>query len=108
MNRYWGTVMGLIRNLLFLLACFSFVSAVQAADYYVSPSGNSAGDGSLGNPWDLQTALQQPAAVHPGDTIWVLAGTYVPPTSDGFVSTLNGTATAPIVVRNYSGQRATL
>lgn len=100
--------MGLIRKLLFLLACFSYVSAAQATDYYVSPSGKSTGDGSLGNPWDLQTALNQPPSVHPGDTIWVLTGTYVPPTSDGFVSKLNGTATAPIVVRNYSGQRATL
>ena len=55
-------------------------------------------------PWDLQTALNHPAAVHPGDTIWVRGGTY----SGQFTSRLNGTAAAPIIVRQYPGERATL
>jgi hypothetical protein len=100
--------MGLIRKVLFFVAFLSCVSAAQATDFYVSPSGTSAGNGSLANPWDLQTALNQPSSVKPGDSIWVLAGTYVPPNSNGFVSNLNGTAAAPIIVRNYQGQRATL
>ena len=32
----------------------------------------------------------------------------MPPNSNGFVSSLSGTAAAPIIVRNYQGQRATL
>lgn len=67
----------------------------------------------MANPWDLDTALgspsgSQPASVQPGDTIWLLPGTYVPSTSDGFYSHVNGTASAPVIVRNYQGGRVTL
>ncbi len=82
----------------------SVVTLVPSADHYVSPTGTPAGNGSMGNPWDLQTALNQPSSVAPGDIIWLLSGTY----KGNFVSLLNGTATAPIIVRNFSGQRATL
>ncbi|MEK7061424.1 MAG: hypothetical protein AAB954_02070, partial [Patescibacteria group bacterium] len=47
-----------------------------SAQYYVSPTGSASGNGSLENPWDLQTALNHPAVVHPGDTIWLRGGTY--------------------------------
>src|SRR5208283_2245068 len=57
---------------------------------------------------DLQTALNQPPPVQPGDTIWLRGGTYHAPTSGGFVSHLNGTAASPIIVRNYNGERATI
>jgi len=55
----------------------SMPATLLAADFYVSPSGSSSGAGSQTSPWDLQTALNQPAAVKPGDTIWlrVPAGT---------------------------------
>ncbi len=56
------------------------------------------------NPWALQTALAQPAAVHPGDTIWLRGGTY----TGLFTSHLTGTSSQPIVVRQYPGERATL
>jgi hypothetical protein len=65
------------------------------ADWYVSPTG--VGDGSFANPWGLQTALSQPAVVHPGDTIWLRGGTY----AGQFTSNLNGTALSPIKVRGY-------
>ncbi|MDQ2980376.1 MAG: hypothetical protein M3R62_14285, partial [Acidobacteriota bacterium] len=45
-----------------------------AAAYYVAPSGRPTGDGSIGNPWDLQTALNKP--IPPGSTIWLAGGTY--------------------------------
>jgi hypothetical protein len=76
----------------------------QAANFFASSTGTSAGDGSQARPWDLRTALSQPGAVRPGDTIWVRGGTY----AGGHSSALNGTATAPIVVRNYNGERATV
>jgi hypothetical protein len=94
-----------------LFAAFAFffvVFAAQATDHYVAPNGTSSGSGAISSPWDLQTALSQPASIKPGDTIWVLAGTYHAPTSNGFISNLNGTATSPIIVRNYNGQRATI
>jgi hypothetical protein len=48
--------------------------------------------------------LNHPAAVKPGDTIWLRGGTY-----DGlWVSRLKGTAAAPIIVRQYPGERAVL
>lgn len=68
--------------------------------FYVSPNGSANGDGSINNPWDLQTALSQPAAVKPGDTIWIRGGTY----HGDFSSNLTGTADKPIIVRPYQGE----
>ena len=73
--------------------------------YYAAPGGTDAGDGSTSRPWDLATALAGGnGMVRPGDTIWVRGGTY----AGTFTSTLTGTAAAPIVVRRYPGERATL
>jgi hypothetical protein len=80
-----------------------------ARDFFVSPTGSSSGDGSFTKPWDLATALAGPAAVTPGSTIWLRGGTYTNPVDPrGFLSTLMGTADAPIVVRQYPGERATV
>ena len=73
-------------------------------DFYVAPNGSRSGNGSLSNPWKLQTALDQPSSVQPGDTIWLRGGTYV----GHFTSSLNGTSSSPIIVRQYAGERATL
>jgi hypothetical protein len=72
--------------------------------FHVSPSGRSDGDGSSQRPWDLRTALMHPPAVKPGDTIWLHGGTY----SGNFSSLLTGAPTAPITVRQYPGERATI
>ena len=84
--------------------------SAQAADFYVSPHGKSSGNGSLTRPWDLQTALRHPACVRAGDTIWLRGGVYSPrmPYSPGFRSYLSGEPRAPILVRQYPGERATL
>jgi uncharacterized protein YjdB len=71
---------------------------------YVSPEGSSAGTGAIDRPWDLQTALSHPSSILAGDTIWLRGGTY----RGEFRSRLTGTATAPIVVRQYPGERATI
>lgn len=76
-----------------------------ASEFFVSPGGSSTGDGSLAKPWDLQTALNQPRTVKPGDTLWIRGGTY----GTGrviFYSRLVGTAASPIVVRRYKDERA--
>ncbi|HEX6966248.1 MAG TPA: hypothetical protein VF166_10640, partial [Gemmatimonadaceae bacterium] len=75
--------------------------------YYVSPNGSAVGDGSKASPWDLQTALDQPGKVVPGDTVWMLGGVYSNSAHD-FVSKLSGTANAPVVLRAYPGERATI
>jgi hypothetical protein len=92
------------RVVLALLVVFALPALASATDFYVSPAGNPSGDGSIGNPWDLQTALNQPSAVQPGDTVWLRAGTYV----GTFTSNLTGTSAFPIKVRQYPGERATL
>jgi len=93
-----------------LLAQLCTLLTVQAADFFVTPQGSPFGSGSVARPWDLQTALKQPASVRPGDTIWVRGGVYSPrsPYASGFHSYLMGDRAAPIVVRQYPGERATL
>ncbi len=73
------------------------------AGYYAATNGSSSGDGSSGRPWNLATALSGGnGKVQPGDTVWLRGGTY----AGQFRSTLTGTAAAPIVVRQYPGERA--
>src|SRR5262249_29737293 len=55
-----------------LLTLLLFVSrTASATDFFVSATGSPAGDGSKANPWDLQSAFNHPAAVRPGDTLWL-------------------------------------
>jgi hypothetical protein len=75
-----------------------------AAEFHVAVTGSASGDGSEANPWDLQTALDHPSAVQPGDTIWLGAGIY----GGTFHSQLTGTAESPIIVRQAPGARATI
>jgi len=98
-----------VRVICWVFACF-FGASVRAANFYVSPAGDHRGNGSPSRPWDLQTALNQPSAVRPGDTIWLRGGEYRPASSSlpGFTSQLGGGDTAPIVVRQYPGERAIL
>ncbi len=81
------------------------------SSWYVSPTGSSSGDGSINNPWDLITALEDNTVstnknyvVKPGDTIWLRSGTYTGP----FTSKIKGTASAPIVVRNYNNEKVVI
>src|SRR5450755_191727 len=90
-----------------LIVAFAHTPSVKASNqWFVSTSGTPSGDGSSTNPWDLKTALNQPSVVQPGDTIWVRGGVYHAPTTDGYSSILQGTAANPIIVRNYSNERA--
>jgi hypothetical protein len=79
-----------------------------ASDFYVSPAGSKTGDGSITNPWDLVTAFAAPTAVKPGDTVWLRGGTYGTGGSTVFYSMLTGTASQPIIVRQYAGERASV
>jgi parallel beta helix pectate lyase-like protein len=75
------------------------------AGYFVSPTGTSSGTGSSDRPWDLKTALAGAGGkIQPGDTVWLRGGTY----KGSLTATLAGTASAPIIVRQYPGERATV
>lgn len=66
------------------ILCFAFGYLMTAQqEFHVFPindaqsPGNASGDGTLANPWDLQTALnQKPNIVTSGDTIWLHKGIY--------------------------------
>lgn len=75
-----------------------------AKQHFVAPNGSRTGDGTAERPWDLRTALEQPGKIVPGDTVWVRGGRY-----EGYYrSSIAGTASAPIVVRQLRGERATI
>ncbi|MGA9118805.1 MAG: right-handed parallel beta-helix repeat-containing protein, partial [Bacteroidota bacterium] len=79
-------------------------SALYASSFHVTVGGTAQGNGSLADPWDLQTALNQPTAVHPGDTIWVHGGVY----HGAYTARLQGRASLPIIVRNYQRDHAAI
>ncbi|MDB6027986.1 MAG: hypothetical protein JWM68_4209 [Verrucomicrobiales bacterium] len=88
-----------------LLAALS----VHATEFYVAPNGVPTNTGTISSPWDLQTALNQPASVKPGDTIWLRNGIHrLANRITKFTSRLTGTSSAPITVRQYPGERATI
>jgi hypothetical protein len=90
-------------------------SPERAPGFYVSTTATGSGDGSFDAPWTLQQALGQPAALGPGDVVWLrggtYTGTYLTDPSLGRISFscgTHGTAAAPIVFRNYAGERVTI
>jgi hypothetical protein len=92
------------------ITCFSAfclaAGLAAGAEWHVTPTGTAEGKGSANSPWDIKTAFAHPAAVQPGDTIWLHGGTYK---IGGTLATkLNGTAEKPIIVRQFAGERATL
>lgn len=79
-------------------------AGVRGRSYFVAPDGSAVGNGSIEQPWSLITALAQPTIVEPGDTIWLRGGTY----RSDYTSRLKGSAAAPVVLRQYPGERATI
>ena len=93
-----------MKNLGLALLALAIASMAGAGEFYVSPNGSPDASGGIDQPWDLATALAQPSSVRPGDTIWLRGGVY----SGAFVAKVNGTPEAPIRVRQYAGERATI
>jgi uncharacterized repeat protein (TIGR01451 family) len=84
---------------------FAIVSAQSSGrSFYVSPAGQPTNDGTIARPLDLATALSTSSPARAGDVIWLRGGTY----RGTFISHLTGTSTAPIIVRQYPGERATI
>ncbi len=77
-------------KLKFTFILFFFISLLSYAqkEFHVFPNGKNTGNGSLEQPWDLQTALsQKPDVVNGGDIIWLHKGVY----NGRFISTLKST-----------------
>jgi hypothetical protein len=71
--------------------------------YYVSPTGNDASNGSIGEPW--RTIMRGISALGPGDTLYIREGTYAEALG-GFPS---GTSwDAPVIIAAYPGERVVI
>ncbi len=86
-----------------------------AGNLFVAPGGKANNPGTIDKPLDIVTAFSKNGPVRPGNTIWLRGGVYKIPgavlagTDDpSLLSTLEGTASAPITVRQYTGERATI
>ncbi len=86
-----------------LLAVASWPVAATVTSWYASPTGAGTAC-TIDVPCPLAFAIGATSPALPGDTVWLRGGTY----NGIFESRLVGTPTAPIIVRNYSGERATL
>ncbi len=88
--------------------CFVFLMVINfhaySSDFYVSVDGSPDGIGSLNHPWDLQTALDHPKDVEPGDTIWVFGGIY----TGVFSSNLMGREGLPVILRAMPNEEVIL
>jgi len=72
-----------------------------ATGVFASPTGLSTASGTQDDPLDLVTALSSSSVVQPGETLWLMEGTY----SGSFTSDLSGTSSLPISVKSLSGKR---
>ncbi len=72
--------------------------------YYVSPDGKPDNPGTYKKPWDFTSAMRGEREMNPGSIIWIRGGTY---TGDYEIK-LTGTKKAPIHIRAYPGERATV
>jgi hypothetical protein len=85
------------------LVCVIAVTAAtaEAAEWYVTANGSDSGAGTQASPMSLTKALSGSTPARPGDTIWLRGGTYL----NSYTSWLSGTASAPITIRAYPGER---
>lgn len=92
-----------------MLLAFTSIAQEQ---YHVFPTqdlnnpGSTDGNGTLNNPWDLQTALlNENNMIKPGDTLWLHAGVY----NGRYVSALAGSADEGyITVSAYKNENVVL
>ncbi|MCK5849490.1 MAG: right-handed parallel beta-helix repeat-containing protein, partial [Kiritimatiellae bacterium] len=81
------------------IGAFEYNAGTPSYTYHVATNGSSSGDGSEGNPWNLQTANTNLQA---GDIVLLHGGTYL---GDDFIAPTNsGSSGSPIVYRAASGE----
>lgn len=95
-----------------LTAVWLAAAPAEPAEWYAGPRPGPGGYGTQASPWDLESALAGRRLVAPGDTLWVLAGTYRyidrVVGRVGFPVELAGRKDRPIVIRALPGARATI
>ena len=80
--------------------------AAHAAEWYIGPKGTPQGAGTRESPWDIESALLGNPAVRPGDTVYLLAGTYRRRPKENFEVRLAGAEGKPVHVRPAPRERA--
>ncbi len=92
----------------FVFIIFSY--KLLGNQFFVSAEALASGLGTYNSPWKLQTALNHPKTLQPGDTVWIRGGTYLNnfDSQTSFNCNTNGTATSPIIFRNYKQERVIL
>jgi len=82
-----------INSLFILLILCSIVGISQAADFFVSTTGNDDNNGSESSPWKkIHTSISK---LNPGDTLNIVDGVYF----ENIVPNVSGTATSPILIK---------
>ncbi len=90
-----------------LLSLLIVPNAALCVNYYVSPTGNDDADGlTESTAWATIDNGDQKEILMPGDTVNILAGTYM--ISAKIDLKTNGLIDAPIVYQNYGGEKVIL
>ncbi len=105
----------MMRAVTFVIAMSAFLvspATGRAMSWFAASDGRADAKGTRELPWDLQSTLDGRHKVEPGDTIWILKGTYRHPDrrsgSPGYVVRLQGREGMPISIRAELNQRVTL
>lgn len=92
-----------MRHSLTLFAALLLTASLSAATYYASPNGSGTGN-SYTSPTTFATGVSK--LKNPGDTLYVLGGTYE--FTDKFSVNKQGSASKRIVIAGYPGEKAIL
>ncbi len=89
------------------------IGSAHGAEYYVAVDGRADAAGTRDDAWDIVSTLAGQRPVKPGDTVWLLGGTYrcedaYKTKGQGYKVALNGSAEQPITIRAAVGQRVTI
>jgi hypothetical protein len=79
-----------------------FCISVSATDYYVSTSGSASNNGSLSSPF--KTIKQAADIMYPGDTCYIMGGTY----RETVIPARSGELGTPITFTNYNNEGVTI
>jgi len=106
-----------MKRLLILAVCLLFSTASRAATYYAATNGLAGNAGTIGSPWNLQTALSKVGIIVGGDTINLRGGSYtnvvqgyVAGGNEGVIFQINisGVYNNPIIIQSFPGEWAML
>jgi hypothetical protein len=78
----------------------------EGPDWCAATDGAPSGDGSIGDPWDLATALVS-TKIKPGHTLYLRGGVYASG-EQPITCALAGAEAEPIIIRSYPGEWAIL